>query len=219
MKKELLESILEAPGYLAAAMAKPAGASEGRQRDVVFYSGAKVERFDWFTGEMYDLSFEMGGADLSRLIGGPVLNGHASYSVDDVLGRVDAASRASGGYVASLAFSVADSVNDAWQKIEDGTLNAVSMGVKIDKLVLQEADKKNKRKHYMATAWQPFEVSVVPIGADPGARFLSMDPRLERLRAIESSASSVAAKEAEDLAARARIAMAIKARRLRVLGC
>lgn len=219
MKKELLESILEAPGYLAAQMAKPA-AADGRRREAVFYSGAKVERFDWWTGEMYDLSFDMGGADLSALrAGAPVLDGHSSYSTSTVLGSIESAERKDVGYVAVMKFSDAESVDDAWTKIEDGTIKAVSMGVKIGKLVLQEDDKKAKRKHYMATTWTPYEVSVVPIGADPGARFLSMDPRLERLRAMESSASSVAAREAEDRDARARILLGIKERRLRVLGC
>ena len=70
----------------------------------------------------------------------------------------------------------------------------------------------------MATEWTPYEVSVVPIGADPGARFLSMDPRLERLRDIEDSALSGAAREAENSEAKARTEMAIRQRRFRVFG-
>ena len=219
MKKELLESIQEAPSFLAARLDKSEEQAEGRRREVLFYSGAKVERFDWYTGETYDLSFDMGGADLSRLTNGaPVLDGHSSYSAADVIGVVDAASKSDLGYVAVLKFSEAEGVNDTWTKIEEGTLNSVSMGVQINKVVLKEEDKKAKRKHYMATEWTPFEISVVPIGADPGARFLSMDPRLERLRAIDISATTGAASEADDSEAKARLALAIKQRRFRVLG-
>lgn len=69
----------------------------------------------------------------------------------------------------------------------------------------------------MATDWKPFEISVVPIGADPGAKFLSRDGRLERLRAIDLSAPG-AASDAEDSERKARVALAIKQRRFRVLG-
>lgn len=219
MIKELLESILEAPSFLAAVMAKPVEA-EGRRRDVVFYSGAKVERFDWFTGEFFDLSFAMGGADLTKLTSGaPVLDGHRSYQAADVIGKVEKAEHSSGGqYVAELRFSESPEVDGTWIKIEEGILTAVSMGVKLGKVVLKEDDKKLKRKHYMATDWTPFEISVVPSGADPGARFLSMDPRLERLRALDISAATGAASEAENSDKKARQELAIRARRFRVFG-
>ena len=219
MKNKLLESIVEAPNYLAAALAKQPEAGEGRRREVLFYSGAKVERYDWWAGEDYDLSFDMAGANLTALNGGaPVLDGHSTYSTKDVLGRVESAEKRGAGYVATLKFSDAESVSDTWDKIEDGTLNAVSMGVKIGKLVLAEDDKKANRKHYMATDWTPFEISVVPIGADPGARFLSMDPRLERLRAYDLTASPGAASKADESEQKARAVLAMKQRRFRVLG-
>lgn len=199
-------------------MAKPEE-SEGRRREVLFYSGAKVERYDWYADEMYDLSFDMNGANLSALTSGaPVLDGHRSYMADHVIGTVESATKAGKGYTAVLRFSEAESVSDTWTKIDEGILNAVSMGVKIGKLVLAEDDKKSKRKHYMATDWTPFEISVVPIGADPGARFLSMDPRLERLRATDISAPTGAASTADESEQKARLALEIKQRRYRVLG-
>lgn len=214
MSTELLESIQAAPGYLVASLSEDED-KEPRRRDVLFYSGAKVERYDWWTDESYDLSFSMDGADLSELISrGRVLNGHSKYSALDVIGAVENPRREAGGYVATLRFSEAEDVDPIWQRIEDGTLRDVSMGVKINKIELAEEDKKAKRKHYMATSWQPFEISVVPIGADPGAKFLSMDPRLERLRSREFSARH----GADDSEQKARLALAIKARRYRVLG-
>ncbi|MFO0453600.1 MAG: hypothetical protein ACK52I_33925, partial [Pseudomonadota bacterium] len=59
-----------------------------RKRDVLFYSGAKVERVDMWSGDMYDLSFAMDGGDVTQLAGKPVLNGHQQEEVEYVLGVV-----------------------------------------------------------------------------------------------------------------------------------
>jgi len=211
MKTELLDSILAAPGYLAAPMAKSEAA--GRVREVLFYSGAKVERFDWYTGEMYDLSFDLGGADLSGLnAGAPVLNGHSSSQAADVIGVIESAAMTSRGGTAVLRFSDRAEVDGIWQDIEGDILRNVSMGVAISKLDMI-SKKGDKRKSYMATEWKPFEISVVPMGADPGAKFLAADPRLERLRTL--SVESGAASEAEK---QARHEIAVRERRYRVLG-
>jgi hypothetical protein len=207
MKKELLESILAAPAYVVCSMEQmppPEAPAEDFIRDAVFYSGAKVERYDWWTGETYDLSFKMGGADLSALNAeAPVLNGHESCEAEDVIGVIQSAKQDKRGYVATMRFSNREEVCGIRQDIADGILRNVSMGVQIQTLTLVEDNKKTGRKHYMAEAWKPFEISVVPIGADPGAKFLSKDTRLERLRSIDLSATPGAASKADDSAARA----------------
>lgn len=222
MKKELLDSILAAPGYVVCSMDSgppPEAPAEDFIREVVFYSGAKVERYDWYTGENYDLSFSMTGADLSALQGGasPVLNGHESSEAEDVIGVVESAGKTPRGYVASLRFSNREEVAGIRQDIADGILRNVSMGVSIEALELVSKPAE-KRKHYMAMKWKPFEISVVPIGADPGAKFLSKDSRLERLRAIDISAPTGAASTADESNQKARLALEIKQRRYRVLG-
>lgn len=222
MKKQLLESILAAPGYVVCAMEEmpPSDAPSGDFiREAVFYSGAKVERYDWWTGETYDLSFSMTGADLSELTSGraPVLNGHEQGEAEDVIGVNQAAYKDSRGFVTRMRFSNREEVAGIRQDIADGILCNVSMGVAIKALELV-SKLEEKRKHYMATAWKPFEISVVPIGADPGAKFLSKDARLERLRSLDISAPTGAASEADDSEQKARLALQIKQRRFRVLG-
>lgn len=139
MKKELLESILAAPAFVVCSMEVPPAETpvEDFIREVVFYSGAKVERYDWWTGENYDLSFDMNGADLSALnADAPVLNGHEQEEAEDVIGVVQSASKDKRGYVATLRFSNREDVAGIRQDIADGILRNVSMGVSIQALKL-----------------------------------------------------------------------------------
>lgn len=196
MKPNLIESVQQCPNLLAAKMSRPESA-EGRRRQVLFYSGAVVPRYDWRTDEEYDLSFDMNGAELEELTQrGKVLNSHSSYEVADVLGKVESAKKTEKGYMADLLFSDREEISGIWQDIEAGILTDVSMGVKI--LELKDITKKDaKKKHLSAARWQPFEISVVAFGADPGARFLAADPRIERARRLQLSADSGAASEAD----------------------
>ena len=178
-----------------------------RKRDVLFYSGAKVERVDMWSGDMYDLSFSMDGGDVTQLAGKPVLNGHQQEEVEYVLGVVENPRRTRRGYEATLRFSDREDVAPVWQDIEDGILTSVSMGVQIVEMT-QAPDSTVKRPHLLASKWRPFEISIVPIGADPGAKFLSAS--LSAAKRISTAPSA-----AEN---HARHELALRERRWRVLG-
>jgi len=178
-----------------------------RKRDVLFYSGAKVERVDMFSGDAYDLSFSMDGADLSQFAGRPVLNGHQHDEIEYVLGVIENPRRTRRGYEATLRFSDREDVAPVWRDIEDGILNSVSMGVQIVEMT-QAPDSTAKRHHLLATKWQPFEISLVPIGADPGAKFLSAS-----LSAAKRISAAFSAAEYH-----ARHELALRERGWRVLG-
>jgi hypothetical protein len=178
-----------------------------RKRDVLFYSGAKVERVDMWSGDAYDLSFSMDGGDLTQLAGKPVLDGHQQEEVEYVLGVVENPRRTRRGYEATLRFSDREDVAPVWQDIEDGILTSVSMGVQIVEMT-QAPDSTVKRPHLLASKWKPFEISIVPIGADPGAKFLSAS-----LSAAKRISSAFSAAENH-----ARHELALRERRWRVLG-
>ena len=177
-----------------------------RKRDVLFYSGAKVERVDMWSGDMYDLSFAMDGGDVTQLAGKPVLDGHQQEEVEYVLGVVENPRRTRRGYEATLRFSDRQDVAPVWQDIEDGILTSVSMGVQIVEMT-QAPDSTVKRPHLLASKWKPFEISIVPIGADPGAKFLSAS--LSAAKRISTAPSA-----AEN---HARHELALRERRWRVL--
>lgn len=176
--------------------------AEPRRREVLFYSGATVDRFDFWSGESWRLRFDMDSADLSTLQAGsaPVLNGHKLDESEYVLGIVENARKADDGFRATLRFSNREDVNGIWQDIEDGILRSVSMGVQIGELVI-ESRPGAEIKEYLARKWKPYEISIVPIGADPGAKILQ---------------SLTAAGSADEQMAKYKLAL--KQRRLRVLG-
>jgi len=173
-----------------------------RRREVLFYSGATVERFDFSTGESWLLRFDMDSADLSALTNSaPVLDGHQSHETEYVVGVVESARRADDGFRAVLRFSNREDVNGLWQDVQDGILRNVSMGVQIGELVVESRPGATV-KQYLAKKWKPYEISVVPIGADPNAKILSM--------------SLTAAPSADQQ--RAQYELALRMRRWRVLG-
>ena len=148
---------------------------EARVRDVLFYSGAPIERYNWFKDEEYLLSFSTDPKDIrfDRLNGGaPVFKDHMPM-VDSTIGRTSNARLVNGKAYATLTFSDREDLDGFWQDVQAGILNAVSMGVSIDELEDITPRSKGATKHYMARGWEPFEISVVPLGADPKARFLA----------------------------------------------
>jgi hypothetical protein len=173
-----------------------------RRREVLFYSGSTVERFDLWTGESWNLRFDMDSADLSALsAGAPVLDGHQIEQTEYVIGVVESARRADDGFRAVLRFSNREDVNGLWQDIQDGILRNVSMGVQIGELLVESKPGAEVRQ-YLARNWKPYEISVVPIGADPKAKILST--------------SLTAAPSADQQ--RAQYELALRQRRWRVLG-
>jgi len=151
---------------------------QGRVRDVVFYSGAKVQRLDWWTGDKWWLSFSMKPEDvkLDRLnVGAPVLNSHGRFTLNDQIGVVEKGWLDGGKAKATLRFSDREDVTPIWNDIEAGVIRNISMGVNIGEL-LETTPKGAKEKEYLARDWEPQEISVTPVPADMGAQFLSGSP-------------------------------------------
>jgi hypothetical protein len=178
--------------------------------DLTFYTGASVDRMDYWTGEKYKLAFSMDPAhcDLSRLNGGaPLLNNHSSSDLSDVIGVVESASIQNGIGKASVRFSNRPdpSGNLAGIKadVKNKILRNVSMGVETRKLkdVTPEG---GRTKSYLAIDWCPMEISAVPVGADAGAGFLShqtVEPTIERAETAQKQETHMDEKEVARLAA------------------
>jgi HK97 family phage major capsid protein/HK97 family phage prohead protease len=129
---------------------------EDRTYEFPFSSENPVARY--FGNEV--LSHETKAADLSRLNdGAPLLFNH---DVDRVIGVVETAridEKLKRGY-ARVRFSKNEFAQEVLADVKDGILRNVSFGYSIDKM--EERGSGN----FVATAWSPYEISLVAIGAD-----------------------------------------------------
>ena len=130
---------------------------DDRTYEFPFSSEHPVARY--FGNEI--LSHDAGAADLSRLNdSAPLLFNH---DVDRVIGVVERAyidDKRRRGY-ARVRFSKNQFAQQVLADVKDGILRNVSFGYSIDKM-----EERNGGGDYVATAWSPYEVSVVAIPAD-----------------------------------------------------
>ncbi|MFC3057866.1 prohead protease/major capsid protein fusion protein [Paenirhodobacter populi] len=139
---------------------------EARTVEAIASTGAEVRR-SGFT-ERLDLA----GADLSRLIGAPVLDAHRASSTKDQLGVVDAAEVRPEGLWVRLRFRSNDAARAVLADIADGTLRGLSIGYSVETWT---ETRRGKDRIRTAAKWQPIEISIVPVPADPAAGFRSED--------------------------------------------
>lgn len=149
--------------HLRAATPRPSTLNaEARTIEAIVSTGADYPRAGFI--ERLDLS----GADLSRLIGAPVLDAHRSGSTRDQLGVVDAAEVRPEGLWVRLRFRSNEAAQAVLSDIGDGTLRGLSIGYGVTDWREQ---RDGNRRIRIATRWAPVEVSIVPVPADPGAHF------------------------------------------------
>jgi hypothetical protein len=169
-----IQTIETPPLSLRADFASKTFNDEARTVELIFSTGAPVERFDWFTGKRYieKLSLDPAHVRIGRLNeGGPLLDSHSAWSVSDQLGAVvpGSVSLTKNEARATVRFSRRASVDPVWQDVKDGIIRSVSVGYRTYK-VEETDDKDNKLPIRTAVDWEPFEVSMVPIPADAGAK-------------------------------------------------
>jgi hypothetical protein len=145
--------------------------------DIVWTTGAPVQRYDWVREQIWweELEVSEKAIDLSRLEkGAPVLDSHNQWNgIRSVIGVVERAWIEGGKGLATVRFDLGDPVGrEAARKIEAGILNSFSCGYKPLRWanVTTEADREAGQRRLRATRWQPYELSPVPIGADPDAQ-------------------------------------------------
>lgn len=133
--------------------------AESRTIEFPFSSELPVER--WFGDEV--LSHDSKAADLARLNdGAPLLFNH---DMDSIVGVVERAwiDKDKRGY-AKVRFARTARADEVLGMVNDGILRNVSFGYRIVDMV---EDKVDGRSVYRATRWEPYEISMVTVPADP----------------------------------------------------
>ena len=148
--------------------------AEQRTVELIFSTGAAVERMDWFSGKRYieRLSMKPEHVQLERMnAGAPLLDAHSAWSIHDQIGVVEpGTARIEGGQaLATVRFSRRDAVEPIFQDVKDRVIRSVSVGYRINRFE-EAAGKDGGLPTRTATSWTPYEVSLVPMPADIGAR-------------------------------------------------
>lgn len=147
---------------------------ESRTVDLTFTTGADVIRYDWATGQRYleRLSLDPKHVRMERLNNGaPLLNAHSAYSLASQIGVVQDGSaklRSTEG-VATVRFSKRADVEPYYQDVRDKIIRNVSAGYSTYRYEDIGAAPNGMRIR-LATDWEPFEISMVPMNADARAQ-------------------------------------------------
>jgi hypothetical protein len=119
------------------------------------------------------LSINRSAVRLDRMNSGaaPLLDGHRANSLKDRLGNVTAARIESGQLVAEARLSPRDDVKQVAADLAAGIPPAVSLGYRVYES--SESRDADGRLVVTRTDWEPFEMSFVPIPADPNTHVRS----------------------------------------------
>ena len=156
---------------------------ENRTVEVTFGTTYPVQRFDGQNNTYFNevLSFSPDHVRMERMTNGtaPVLNNHMNTGTDGVLGKVEAARLEDGHGVAVLRFAKTPDVDNTWLKVRDGIISGVSVGYRVHEYTI--TDRSGDTPTYMATSWEPLEVSIAPVPADPRSSVRSATTDVEIL--------------------------------------
>ena len=140
--------------------------------NVVFTTGARVRRYNYFSDEAYEeeLVVDKKSIRLGRLnSGAPVLDTHSDFSIHNVIGVVleKSSSIENGLGRASIKIDGGAENESVIRKIKDGIIKNVSVGYRVYRYEVIRSE--GELPIYRAVDWEPYEISLVPIGADAGA--------------------------------------------------
>jgi hypothetical protein len=144
---------------------------------IVFTTGASVQRHDWCRDRAYveELVVEEGAIRLDRLRrGAPLLNTHSQWSLEAQLGVVENPLIQNGQGTCSATFSRRESVAGYVQDVADGIIRNVSVGYVRHRIEMVAPANEGELWRYRVVDWEPYEVSLVPIPADMDSQIRSV---------------------------------------------
>lgn len=154
--------------------------AETRTAEMVWTTGAGVQRYDWYNDRYYieELSLDPAHVRMGRLQSGraPLLNTHQRYDLSSVFGVIRSASLEAEQGIATTEFSKRDDVEPYYQDVVGGIIGNVSVGYNVYEMDRIPPTADGTPWTYRAIDWEPSEISLVPIGADADCSIRSDDP-------------------------------------------
>jgi Caudovirus prohead serine protease len=149
-----------------------------RTVEIVWSTGKKGLRSTWDGSYYEELSMDPSHVRMERLLSGntPLLDNHNRGDGNAaVIGVVEKASLENGVGTATVRFADTADVADLWRKVETGILRNISVGYSVYKYERQPQADNEEVPTYLATDWEPTEISVVPVGFDEKSVVRSRD--------------------------------------------
>ncbi len=154
--------------------------SQTRQANLVWTTGAAVQRYDWYNDRYYmeELSMDPKHVRMGRLDSGraPLLNSHSRWDLSSVMGVVRSARLDKTEGTASVEFSKRADVEPYYQDVCDRIISNISVGYQVFAYDRIPPTQDGQMWRYVAIDWEPHEVSLVSIGADAECGVRSDDP-------------------------------------------
>lgn len=145
--------------------------------EVVWTTGARVRRYDWWTETTYEeeLAVTPEAVDMSRFDAGTVqvFDNHRIHGgIGSILGVAIRGSIENGEGRATLRLSKRADIAEIVADIKAGIIRAISVGYSVSKYeITRTIDRTDggTMPLYRAVAWQPYEISFVTVPADADA--------------------------------------------------
>lgn len=182
----------------AATIAPSTYNAQTRSVEVVWTTGARGRRFDFWTGQAYEeeLVVSSEAVDLSRLNNGqaPVLNTHDAYALENIIGVVERAWIDGAEGRAVVRLSDREDIAGLVRDIQNGIIKNISVGYNVQRYDITQPQNRTDGGTvplYRAVRWMPAELSFVPIPFDAatGTRAASADERGAACEFVQDAAS------------------------------
>lgn len=169
----------------------PASIDEkARTVELIASTGADVPRFDMEGQYLERLVVSPTSIDFSRLDGMPLLDSHRQDGLDRVLGVV-IGHRLEGGKL-YVTVRVSERHTGIWSDLKAGIIRNVSIGYEQLSFV-DDVDTETGQRVRKITKWRLLEVSLVPVGADDGAKTRSLEMTTTQQNPASAPAGTAAA--------------------------
>jgi hypothetical protein len=163
--------------YTRAALQPATYKADDRTVEMTWSAGARTLRVSAFEGPITEeLSMDPMHIRMDRLqSGAPLLKDHDMTSIESVIGVVERAWIANGEGRAVVRFADDPAVEPILAKVQSGILRNISVGYRVHKYEIQEPKSRGELPLFRAVDWEPMELSIVPVPADPSAQIRSQD--------------------------------------------